>query len=58
MADRFSLPRFSTIDKDIEIEDSEYEIKLTVDYDDVNHPVVKKLAEKVVRILNKHWDED
>jgi hypothetical protein len=33
------------------------EIFASIDYDDVNHPAVRKIARKMVKILNEHWDE-
>lgn len=33
-------------------------IDLEVDYDDVDHKEQDLLSKKVVKILNKHWNDD
>lgn len=30
-------------------------LNLAVDYDDVDHTAVRRVAKKMVRLLNKHW---
>lgn len=32
-------------------------LRILVDYDDVNHPKVDKDVKKMLDILNKHWNE-
>ena len=29
-----------------------------IDYDDVDHGTVRRVAKKMLRILNEHWHED
>lgn len=51
----WKIPEHSETDKSFEISGP---IGLKVDYDDVDHEEVDAVTEKVVRILNKHWDEE
>lgn len=50
----FFLEPFEPWKKDIAI--SGPGIELLVDYDDVDHEEVEKNANKVVEILNQHWN--
>ncbi len=49
----WSLAPFSTVDKWIELLTPEGEVFARIDYDDVDHPAVKRRARNVVEILNQ-----
>ena len=34
------------------------ELYIEVDYDDVNHSLVKKGVKKMLKILNEHWESE
>ena len=34
------------------------DIKITIDYDDVNHRKVKREAKKILSILNTYWNDE
>lgn len=57
----FVIQPFKNWDKDIFIEeaidDSWSALRIMVDFDDVNHPVIKKKMKKMVKILNEHWSD-
>ncbi len=50
----FNIEPHTTIDKRFEITSTE-DIRIIVDYDDVNHPEVDKIAKRIVAILNDNW---
>jgi hypothetical protein len=50
----FEIERHTGIDKRFEIYGPD--IRIFVDYDDVDHKTVDQQAEKIVHILNEHWD--
>lgn len=54
MKNRFTIEPHTTIRKSFKIEDSQDEILLYVDYDDVNHKRVDKIAKALVKLMNKH----
>ena len=45
------------IEKDFKITNSDVDLEITIDYDDVIHKIVDEQAKKLVKILNKHWFE-
>lgn len=47
---RFSLPKFDTWEKELEISTDDF--RCMIDYDDVSHGVVKELTKLVVKHLN------
>ncbi len=51
----FKIYSFTNWDKDICV--TSEELTLKVDYDDVDHKTVKKAMKKMVKILNKHWND-
>jgi hypothetical protein len=52
---KFVLETFATIDETIFIRG--HDLTIGMDYDDVDHKVVAKGAKKIVRLLNKHWEQ-
>jgi len=51
----FTIPvHISAIDKSFNIQGPD--IRLSVDYDDVDHKEVLRLAKRIVATLNEHWD--
>jgi hypothetical protein len=50
---RWSLAPFSTVDKWIELLSTEGEVFARIDYDDVDHPAVKRRARRVIDALNE-----
>lgn len=54
MPKAFKIQPHTTIDKWFEIEGPD--IRILVDYDDVNHKEVDKQARKMVKILNENWE--
>lgn len=55
MSEKFTAEPFTTIDKDIAIL-GPGGLSISVDYDDVDHDQVRAATEKMLRILNQHWD--
>jgi hypothetical protein len=56
MSKSFRVEPFDSIDKSITIVGPE--ITIAVDYDDVNHPQVRKDIKKLVKILNENWEKE
>lgn len=52
----FAAFRFDPNDKVIVITGPD-DIQIEVDYDDVDHPVVRKIVKKAIRILNANWEK-
>lgn len=52
---RFILTEPAPFDKSFPIIDTEGDLTLDVDYDDVNHAEVLPLAREVVNVLNHHF---
>lgn len=52
----FTIAPHSSADKRFEISGPD-ELLLEVDYDDVFHEDVDRLAERMVEVLNAHWEE-
>jgi hypothetical protein len=50
---RWRLAPFDTIDKWIELLTPEGDVFARIDYDDVDHPAVKRRARRVVDALNE-----
>lgn len=55
MSKTFTIEPHDGADKQFRILSNQ--IDLIVDYDDVDHKVVDRLARKVAKILNEHWDK-
>lgn len=47
---------FDYCDKEVEVMGPK-DFRMMVDYDDVNHSQVEKITEKMIDILNKHWND-
>lgn len=54
MSEKFKVHGICCFDKEIEIT-GPFELRLLIDYDDVNHPRVDRDARKLVALLNAHW---
>lgn len=52
----FEIERHSSYDKDVPVQ-GPGDLRLLVDYDDVDQDEVKPAMEKMVAILNKHWND-
>lgn len=52
---RFKILPHNHFDKDIEVVGPLF---MRVDYDDVDHESTSEDIQKMVRILNKHWDKE
>lgn len=57
MKNRFTIEPHTTIRKHFKIEDSQRELELYVDYDDVNHKRVDKISKALVKLMNKNQKE-
>jgi hypothetical protein len=56
---RFALQPHQRWDKELEISGpDEFQLRITVDYDDVATEVVDDAVQKMLGILNKHWNPD
>lgn len=51
----FSIQPHTTLDKEFEINGPD--IRLFVDYDDVDHSSVERAARRLVKILNEQWEK-
>lgn len=55
----FTRSSISSGDKDIDIFQTDCDegqgLRITVDYDDVDHETIKRKAERMLYILNKYW---
>jgi hypothetical protein len=58
MAGCFEIQEHTQVDKSFLIRVRGMDFELQVDYDDVDHAGQDILANKVVAILNDHWDDD
>lgn len=54
MSNKFKVEGIGCSGKEIEIT-GPFELRLTIDYDDVDHPRVEREARKLARLLNAHW---
>lgn len=52
----FEIDRYTSYDKKIPIQ-GPGDLRLLVDYDDVDQDEVRPAMEKMVAILNKHWND-
>lgn len=52
----FEIERYASYDKDIPVQ-GPGDLRLLVDFDDVDQDEVKPAMEKMVAILNKHWND-
>lgn len=53
----FSYQEYSRSDKDIYITGPDENVWLTLDYDDVNRDIVELYLERIVQVLNDHWED-
>lgn len=51
----FSASSFDTVNKTVEIRGPD-DFRMEVDYDDVDHPEVRRTAKRIILLLNKHWE--
>lgn len=56
IAKLFKMHAFTAASPSIEV-DGPGELRLSIDYDDVDHTAVAYQAKRLVRLLNKHWAE-
>lgn len=54
MSKKWKHDSFNTCDKEIRIT-GPADISISIDYDDVDHPTVKREIRKLVRLLNTYW---
>ena len=57
MGELFTIQRHTRIDKEFEIKCGSGDIRLKVDYDDVDQKEVDRLARRIVDVLNENWDK-
>lgn len=56
MTEPFEVQKFDFLDKNIEVYGPQ-DLHLFVDYDDVEQDLVEAALEKMIRILNEHWND-
>lgn len=61
MKTNFKIEPYQEWDKSIIVCETNKEhgrgLALSIDYDDVYHPTIKKKINKLVKLLNEHWDD-
>ena len=56
---RVRVEPHTQIDKSFVIELGKYaELRLAVDYDDVDHATVDKMVKRLVSVIKEHWTEE
>jgi hypothetical protein len=56
---RIRVEPHTQIDKSFVIELGKYaELRLAVDYDDVDHATVDKMVKRLVSVIKEHWTEE
>lgn len=56
---RVRVEPHTTVDKSFVIEVGKYgDLQLAVNYDDVDHETVDRMAKKLVSIIKEHWTEE
>jgi len=50
--EHLKLPEFDRVEKELELISSDSNVRLVVDFDDVNHDVVEELTKLIVKAVN------